>query len=172
MTAPFIYTFSGSNQFQKIVLSSDSEATSAPEILSTHCHFKTNQCFLISFKTPVIISMKAKTMSKTYDREKIKKTSVNDEKLWRREMTNLRKLSLVVWQQTQLLESFSCLDVKKIINLNEEKQRFEISLIKIALFQTNGSQRKAAKLLGTTPSLLNNKIKRYKITINQTLNKI
>jgi transcriptional regulator with GAF, ATPase, and Fis domain len=111
-------------------------------------------------------------MAKSYVRKKINAALINNEKLWRREMTNLKKMAFVVWLQTQLLESFSCLDVKRIIDLNEEKRRFEISLIKIALFQTNGSQRKAAKLLGTTPSLLNSKIKRYKIPVNQTLNKI
>ena len=51
------------------------------------------------------------------------------------------------------------------ISFYEEVQRFEISLIKRALSQTGGHQRRAARLLGIKPTTLNNKIKFYNIDI-------
>jgi transcriptional regulator with GAF, ATPase, and Fis domain len=116
--------------------------------------------------------MKTKIVSKKNGSGKIKPALSDEEKLWRQEMTDLRRTSIRLWQETQLLESFHCLDLKGEIDFYEEKNRFEIQVIKIALFQTGGSQTRAAKLLGTTLSSLNNKIKRYKIAVNQTFNKI
>jgi transcriptional regulator with GAF, ATPase, and Fis domain len=111
-------------------------------------------------------------MSKKNGAGKINSELSDEEKLWRQEMTNLRRTSIALWQETGLLESFHCFDLKGEIDFYEEKKRFEIQVIKIALFQTGGSQTRAAKLLGTTLSSLNNKIKRYKIAVNQTFNRI
>jgi len=49
------------------------------------------------------------------------------------------------------------------LKLHDEVQRFEIDLIRIALDRTNGSQTRAARLLGVKLTTLNTKIKRYKI---------
>ena len=51
------------------------------------------------------------------------------------------------------------------INLNNEMQRFEASMIRSALIRSGGVQRKAAKLLGLKVTTLNIKIKRYKIDL-------
>lgn len=94
-----------------------------------------------------------------------KKTSGSDEMIWRQEMRNLRQLSRLLWQDIQKLESLYCLDVKNKVNFYDELRRFEISLIKTALLQTGGSQHRSAKLLGVSPASLNNKIKRYGISL-------
>lgn len=49
------------------------------------------------------------------------------------------------------------------ISLYDEMQNFETGLIRSALIQAGGVQRKAAKLLGIKVTTLNVKIKRYKI---------
>lgn len=49
------------------------------------------------------------------------------------------------------------------INLRELLQRFEANLIRSALANTGGRQRRAARLLGMNVSSLNVKIKRYKL---------
>jgi transcriptional regulator with GAF, ATPase, and Fis domain len=49
------------------------------------------------------------------------------------------------------------------IRLQDEVQRFEIDLIRIALQRSSGNQARAARLLGVKHTTLNAKIKRYKI---------
>ncbi len=49
------------------------------------------------------------------------------------------------------------------IRLQDEVQRFEIDLIRVALERTGGNQARAARLLGVKHTTLNAKIKRYKI---------
>ena len=49
------------------------------------------------------------------------------------------------------------------ISFSDKVQRFEVSLIRYALIQTQGRQRRAAKILGIKISTLNAKIKRYGI---------
>ncbi len=51
------------------------------------------------------------------------------------------------------------------INLHEEMQHFEASLIRSALIRSGGVQRRAAKILGVKVTTLNIKIKRYKIDL-------
>ncbi|HKP67690.1 MAG TPA: helix-turn-helix domain-containing protein [Pyrinomonadaceae bacterium] len=53
------------------------------------------------------------------------------------------------------------------VNLYDEVQNFEASLIRSALIRAKGVQRKAAELLGVKVTTLNVKIKRYKITFEQ-----
>jgi DNA-binding NtrC family response regulator len=48
-------------------------------------------------------------------------------------------------------------------SLSDEVRRLEIRLIRNALSQTRGHQRKAARLLGVKATTLNAKIKRYQI---------
>lgn len=51
-------------------------------------------------------------------------------------------------------------DVRKGIDFYDVVKRFEIRLISIALNETNGNQRRAAKLLGLNVTTLNSKLKR------------
>ena len=52
------------------------------------------------------------------------------------------------------------------IDLEIEVQKYEMELIRSALVNTGGRQRKAARLLNVKTSTLNAKIKRYGIEIN------
>ena len=49
------------------------------------------------------------------------------------------------------------------LNLDDELKRYEISLIRAALDKTDGSQTRAARMLGVKVTTLNTKIKRYQI---------
>jgi transcriptional regulator with GAF, ATPase, and Fis domain len=49
------------------------------------------------------------------------------------------------------------------LRLQDEVQRFETDLIRIALERTGGNQARAARLLGVKHTTLNAKIKRYRI---------
>ena len=50
-----------------------------------------------------------------------------------------------------------------VINLNDQVQRYEVTLICKALLEAQGNQSKAAKRLGMKNSTLHAKIKRYEI---------
>src|SRR6266404_7901419 len=52
------------------------------------------------------------------------------------------------------------------LRLQDEVQRFETDLIRIALERTGGNQARAARLLGVKHTTLNAKIKRYQIRSN------
>lgn len=91
---------------------------------------------------------------------------------WKKEIGNLRKTALTVWHELLMLESFYCLEGKDRVDFFEEVRRFEIRLIKRALFHAGGSQRKSARLLGISNSNLNNKIKRYRIPVSTALRKV
>lgn len=57
------------------------------------------------------------------------------------------------------------------IDLEKEVQKYEMELIRCALVNTGGRQRKAARLLNVKTTTLNAKIKRYGIDINLWFNK-
>lgn len=57
------------------------------------------------------------------------------------------------------------LDVQRGIDFYDEVRRFEVSLIKQALFYTNGKQTAAASLLNLNATTLHSKIKFYGIEI-------
>lgn len=63
----------------------------------------------------------------------------------------------------------SIFDKNTPIDLSEKVREFEIKMIKAALIETGGNQRKAAKLLKLNTSTLNNKIKQYKIDCLRSL---
>lgn len=48
-------------------------------------------------------------------------------------------------------------------SLDDELKRYEIGLIRAALAKANGSQTRAARMLGVKVTTLNTKIKRYQI---------
>jgi DNA-binding NtrC family response regulator len=54
----------------------------------------------------------------------------------------------------------------KQLNLQSEVHRFEADLIRMALIETGGRQRRAAKLLGLKATTLSTKIKRHGISVN------
>ena len=49
------------------------------------------------------------------------------------------------------------------LNLDDELKRYEIGLIRAALDKADGSQTRAARILGVKVTTLNTKIKRYQI---------
>jgi DNA-binding protein Fis len=78
-------------------------------------------------------------------------------------LTNLLVREVESLEQQQARIHIGLSDRK--INLYEEVQRFEASMIRHALILTGGVQRKAAQLLGLKITTLNVKVKRYKIDI-------
>ena len=93
-----------------------------------------------------------------------------DAVLKRKQLETLRSLSNLLVREVASLEQQQDNARKglpnKDINLHEEVQRFEASLIRNALILTNGVQTKAAKMLGLKNSTLSLKIKRYNINVN------
>ena len=64
------------------------------------------------------------------------------------------------------LEELEMTDVPSVedgIDFYEEVSRYEVRLIQTALRHTNGSQKRAARLLKLNPTTLNTKIKFYEI---------
>jgi transcriptional regulator with GAF, ATPase, and Fis domain len=72
----------------------------------------------------------------------------------------LREIAMEIVDQVEFLKGKPSVDTQPL-SFNEEIRRFEIELIKNALFQTKGNQFKAAQLLGLKTTTLNSKIKRY-----------
>lgn len=81
----------------------------------------------------------------------------------------LETLSLLVMREIEVLKvaqaSFSFKDAGQKISFEDVVQNFEIGLIRNALVHSNGSQTKAAELLGIKLTTLNQKIKRYGISL-------
>jgi len=74
----------------------------------------------------------------------------------------LREIALQIVDQVEVLRGrANTPDPNHPLSFNEEIRRFEIELIKNALFQTKGNQIRAARLLGLKTTTLNSKIKRY-----------
>lgn len=73
----------------------------------------------------------------------------------------LREIDALINLEEKINEGTSGMN----INLYDEMQRFEASMIRSALIRSGGVQRKAAKLLGLKVTTLNIKIKRYKIDL-------
>ena len=58
------------------------------------------------------------------------------------------------------------------IQLDNEMDAFEASLIRDALFKTKGNQRDASRMLGIKPTTLNAKMKRLGISVETTLTSV
>jgi DNA-binding protein Fis len=78
----------------------------------------------------------------------------------------LSKALDAVWE-ADILNSIKPPNIEKGIDFYDEVSRFEIALIRLALGYADGSQRRAASLLGLKPTTLNTKIKVY--GLHQTL---
>ena len=87
-----------------------------------------------------------------------------NETSWNRETKNLTKLSDLLLQDLQRIETLFCLELNESVNLFDEVRRFEMNLITTALLHTDGSQRRSAGLLGISPSRLCYKMKIFGIT--------
>ncbi|MBA4124126.1 MAG: hypothetical protein H0X72_16920 [Acidobacteria bacterium] len=81
----------------------------------------------------------------------------------------LETLSLLVMREIGVLKvaqaNFNFEDESQKISFEDVVQNFEIGLIRNALVQSNGSQTRAAELLGLKLTTLNQKIKRYGIKL-------
>jgi DNA-binding NtrC family response regulator len=80
----------------------------------------------------------------------------------------LKVLALSLLREIASVEQVGESEVRASIDLQAEVRRFEAELIRSALIQTGGRQRRAARLLGTKITTLNTKIKRYKIEVTPT----
>jgi transcriptional regulator with GAF, ATPase, and Fis domain len=76
----------------------------------------------------------------------------------------LREVELLKEQEERVTRSINS---EKGVDLYKEVQNFEAKMIRSALIQARGVQRKAAELLGLKVTTLNVKIKRYKITFDR-----
>lgn len=99
----------------------------------------------------------------------VSKTSTNgDGKLGlsRSRVTTLKELSLRLLREVQSIGDVRTLSLDNGLDFYEEVGRFEVDLIKLALLQTGGHQRRAARLLNLKVTTLNSKIKHYHICLD------
>ena len=82
----------------------------------------------------------------------------------------LRNLTLKLLREVVALSEISEPAGSRGLNLATEVQRFEADMIRMALVQTAGKQRRAARLLGVKITTLHRKIKHYKINIEEIQN--
>ena len=78
----------------------------------------------------------------------------------------LKEILSSMLDQMETLRNVRTVSVRRGINLYDEVRRFEIDIIECALEQTSGNQARAARLLGINQTTLNQKIKRYNISVN------
>ena len=87
------------------------------------------------------------------------------------QLSALESLATLLLREVELLKTSeervtNRLDSEEGVNLYEELQHFEASMIRSALIRARGVQRRAAELLGMKVTTLNVKIKRYKISFS------
>jgi DNA-binding NtrC family response regulator len=80
-------------------------------------------------------------------------------------ITSLRELTFKLLRKVEAIGEVHAPDIQSGIDFYEEVSRFEIDLIKRALVQTGGHQRRAARLLNLKVTTLNSKIKHYNINM-------
>jgi Response regulator containing CheY-like receiver, AAA-type ATPase, and DNA-binding domains len=78
-------------------------------------------------------------------------------------------LLVLVQREIESLKQLRSVEEKHMENekfcLNDEVERFEADLIRLALVKTNGHQRQAARMLGIKATTLHAKIKKYGIDL-------
>ena len=79
----------------------------------------------------------------------------------------LKQLTLRLFREVQLISDVDRLSVENGVDYYEELRRFEVDLIKRALMQTGGHQKRAARLLNLKASTLNSKIKLFNIDVEE-----
>jgi transcriptional regulator with GAF, ATPase, and Fis domain len=80
-------------------------------------------------------------------------------------ITSLRELTFKLLRKVESIGEVHAPDIQSGIDFYDEVSRFEIDLIKRALVQTGGHQRRAARLLNLKVTTLNSKIKHYNINL-------
>jgi transcriptional regulator with GAF, ATPase, and Fis domain len=92
---------------------------------------------------------------------------VPDEQLTSAEgnITSLRELTFRLLRKVESIGEVHTPDIEGGLDFYREVSRFEIDLIKRALIQTGGHQRRAARLLNLKVTTLNSKIKHYNISV-------
>jgi transcriptional regulator with GAF, ATPase, and Fis domain len=80
-------------------------------------------------------------------------------------ISSLRELTFKLLRKVESIGEVHAPDIQSGIDFYEEVSRFEIDLIKRALVQTGGHQRRAARLLNLKVTTLNSKIKHYNINM-------
>jgi DNA-binding NtrC family response regulator len=81
----------------------------------------------------------------------------------------LKVLALALLNEIEALGQNQGHSTMRAINLADEVRRFETDLIRGALMQTGGRQRRAARLLGMKVPTLHAKMKRYQINADDFL---
>jgi DNA-binding NtrC family response regulator len=81
----------------------------------------------------------------------------------------LKVLALALLSEIDALGQIASHGPQRSINLADEVRRFETDLIRGALMQTGGRQRRAARLLGMKVPTLHAKMKRYQINSDDFL---
>ena len=80
-------------------------------------------------------------------------------------ITSLRELTFKLLRKVESIGEAQTPDIENGVDFYDEVSRFEIDLIKRALIQTGGHQRRAARLLNLKVTTLNSKIKHYNIQL-------
>lgn len=81
---------------------------------------------------------------------------------------SLRILAQSLMRQIEILEADAVSAPSDDFDAQSEVRRFEAELIRSALIKTGGRQRRAARILGMKVTTLNTKIKRYRITLDES----
>jgi DNA-binding NtrC family response regulator len=104
----------------------------------------------------------------TWEREELETAAPTDQNVesatFPNNIATLKELVLRLLCELQCVAEVSALNVRDGIDFYDEVTRFEVDLIKRALFQTGGHQVHAAKLLNLKVTTLNSKIKHYNIS--------
>lgn len=82
-------------------------------------------------------------------------------------ITSLRELTFKLLRKVESIGETHAPDIENGIDFYDEVSRFEIDLIKRALIQTGGHQRRAARLLNLKVTTLNSKIKHYNLSTSE-----
>ena len=80
-------------------------------------------------------------------------------------ITSLRELTFKLLREVESIGEVHTPDIESGVDFYEEVSRFEMDLIKRALVQTGGHQRRAARLLNLGVTTLNSKMKHYNIRL-------
>jgi DNA-binding NtrC family response regulator len=78
-------------------------------------------------------------------------------------LDGLRAIARSLLTELELLGRSAAPEPLGKLNLDDEVKRYEIALIRAALDQADGSQTRAARMLGVKVTTLNTKIKHYQI---------
>ncbi len=81
------------------------------------------------------------------------------------DITSLRELTFKLLRKVESIGEGHSPDIESGLDFYDEVSRFEIDLIRRALVQTGGHQRRAARLLNLRVTTLNSKIKHYNIRL-------